>query len=70
VPHPLTGETVVAYVVERADAHVDVDALTARCRDRLARYKCPSRVEVVPTLPHTATGKLRRRELRDRAGRP
>jgi long-chain acyl-CoA synthetase len=70
VPHPLTGETVVAYVVERADAHVDVDALTARCRDRLARYKCPSRVEVVPVLPHTATGKLRRRELRDRAGRP
>ncbi len=66
-PHPLTGETVVAYVVPRSDAQVDTDALATRCRSRLARYKCPSSIEVVPVLPHTATGKLRRRELRDRA---
>lgn len=66
-PHPLTGETVVAYVTERAGASVDVEALTTRCRERLARYKCPTSIEVVPVLPHTATGKLRRGELRDRA---
>jgi long-chain acyl-CoA synthetase len=66
-PHPLTGETVVAYVVPRADATVDVDALAARCRVKLARYKCPTRIEVVDDLPHTATGKIRRRELRDSA---
>jgi long-chain acyl-CoA synthetase len=66
-PHPLTGETVVAYVVPRSGATVDVDALAARCRDKLARYKCPTRIEVTEGLPHTATGKLRRRELRDRA---
>ncbi|MEX1178704.1 MAG: AMP-binding protein [Nitriliruptor sp.] len=67
VPHPLTGETVVAYVVPRADHQVDLDALDDLCRGRLARYKCPSRIEVVPVLPHTATGKLRRRELRERS---
>jgi long-chain acyl-CoA synthetase len=66
VSHPLTGETVVAYVVPRAGASMDVDALAARCRAKLARYKCPTRIEVVDDLPHTATGKIRRRELRER----
>jgi long-chain acyl-CoA synthetase len=68
VPHPLTGETVVASVVARSDAEVDVEALAARCRERLARYKCPTSIEAVPVLPYTATGKLRRHELRRRAG--
>ena len=64
-PHPLSGEAIVAFVVPRAGATVDRDALMARCRERIARYKCPSRIEVTDHLPHTATGKLRRRELRE-----
>jgi acyl-CoA synthetase (AMP-forming)/AMP-acid ligase II len=63
-PHPLTGETVVAHVVPRPGAEVDPDALIARCRTQLARYKAPTRVVVVDRLPHTATGKLRRGMLR------
>lgn len=39
--------------------------LVAFTRDRLAAYKYPRRVHVVSTLPKTATGKIRRRELRD-----
>jgi long-chain acyl-CoA synthetase len=50
-PHPLTGETVVAYVVPRAGATVDTDDLAGRCREKLARYKCPTRLEVVDALP-------------------
>jgi long-chain acyl-CoA synthetase len=65
-PHPLTGETIVAYVVPRPGATVDTDDLAGRCRQKLARYKCPTRLEVVDALPHTATGKLKRGELRDR----
>jgi long-chain acyl-CoA synthetase len=64
-PHPLTGETVVAFVVPRPDHELDADRLQARCRENLARYKCPTRLEVVEELPYTATGKVRRRELRD-----
>jgi long-chain acyl-CoA synthetase len=64
--HPLSGETVVAHVLPRTGAEVDTDALAARCREKLARYKCPSRIEVVDELPQTATGKVRRRELRER----
>jgi long-chain acyl-CoA synthetase len=63
--HPLTGETVIAHVVPRRGEELDPDVLVGHCRQRLARYKCPTRVEVVPALPHTATGKVRRRLLRD-----
>ncbi len=64
-PHPLTGETVVAFVVPRPGQELDQARLQARCRENLARYKCPTRIEVAETLPYTATGKVRRRELRD-----
>lgn len=67
VPHPLTGEEVVAFVVPRPGTEVDPDALLGRCRSQLARYKCPRRIEVRGELPVTATGKVRRRALRDEA---
>ncbi len=63
-PHRLTGETVVAHVVPREGAQIDVGELEARCREQLARYKVPTRIEVVDHLPYTATGKVRRRLLR------
>jgi long-chain acyl-CoA synthetase len=37
------------------------------CRAELAAYKYPRRVEVLADLPKTPTGKLLRRELRERA---
>ncbi|MEX2328887.1 MAG: AMP-binding protein [Nitriliruptoraceae bacterium] len=64
-PHPVTGEAIVAYVVAAPGATIDVDALMARCSGRLARYKCPARIEVVDALPYTASGKVRRMVLRD-----
>ncbi len=64
-PHPVTGEAIVAYVVAAPGATVDVDALMQRCSERLARYKCPERIEVVDSLPYTASGKVRRMVLRD-----
>jgi acyl-CoA synthetase (AMP-forming)/AMP-acid ligase II len=64
VPHTLTGEAVVAYVVPQVGESIDRDALTAHCREHIARYKCPNRIEVVDALPYTATGKVRRVDLR------
>lgn len=37
--------------------------LIARAREELAAYKCPRRIVVVPALPRTANGKIRRRDL-------
>ena len=65
-PDPRWGETVVAVVVPNGDATVDPDEVIAYCRERIAAFKCPHRVEVVAELPRNATGKLLKRELRAR----
>lgn len=59
------GEAVCAAVVLRDGAEVDADALRTHCRETLTGYKVPKQIRVVRTLPRTATGKLRRGELRD-----
>jgi long-chain acyl-CoA synthetase len=64
VPHDRWGETVRAVVVLSEGSHIDGDGVIDFCRDRLAHYKCPTIVDVVDVLPHNASGKLLRRELR------
>jgi long-chain acyl-CoA synthetase len=63
-PHPRTGETVVAYVEAEPGQTLDPEALRAACAKSLARYKCPSHIDVVDELPRTLAGKLVRRDLR------
>ena len=67
VPDEQTGEAVVAFVVANAGAGT-VDTLAGAideyCRTRLARFKHPSRIEVVEGLPHSATGKVAKGRLR------
>ena len=65
VPHPHTGEAVKAYVVLRAGSLVDEETLIDYSLDRLARYKCPSKVIFVEALPRNTSGKLVRRSLDD-----
>lgn len=67
VPDVYRGETVKAFVSLEAGASVEPDELIAFCRERMAAYKYPRSVEVVDELPKTLTGKVLRRELRDRA---
>jgi long-chain acyl-CoA synthetase len=64
VPHPHTGEAVKAYVVLEPSVSADEDDIIAFCTDRLARYKCPSKIMFVTELPHNVSGKLLRRALR------
>ena len=64
VPHPYTGETVRALVVAREGRQIDPDAVIQHAAGRLARFKCPTSVEVVDELPHSATGKVAKGKLR------
>jgi long-chain acyl-CoA synthetase len=64
VPHGYTGEAVKAYVVLEPGAEATEADLVADVQMRLARFKCPSSIEVVPDLPHLLTGKVLRRALR------
>jgi long-chain acyl-CoA synthetase len=63
-PHPHTGEAVRAYVVSRNGVHLDEDAIIDFCRTKLARYKCPSKVLLVDSLPRNISGKVQRYALR------
>ncbi|MDT3397506.1 AMP-binding protein [Streptomyces sp. B1866] len=64
VPHPYRGETVRAFVSLRPGARVSAGELTAYCEQRLAAYKYPRQVDILPELPKTTSGKILRRELR------
>ena len=66
VEDPVTVEAVVAYVVpaDGADAGSVADAVREHCAVRLARFKQPSRIEVVDQLPLTVTGKVQKGRLR------
>ncbi|MGE3619443.1 MAG: class I adenylate-forming enzyme family protein [Acidimicrobiia bacterium] len=66
VPDERWGERVHALVVTRAGVEVDLDALLAHCRSRLAGYKVPKTAELVDELPRNATGKVLRKDLRAR----
>lgn len=58
------GETVHAYVSLHEGRALTADELIAFCRERMARYKCPSKVEILPDLPKNALGKIMKSELR------
>ena len=64
VPHPHSGEAVKAFVVPRAGRAVEEDELIEWCATELARYKCPTKVDVVDEIPRGLGGKVLRRELR------
>jgi fatty-acyl-CoA synthase len=63
-PDPKWGEKVVAVVCRRSDA--TAEELIAFCRERIASYKKPRHVVFIDALPKNASGKVLKRELRDR----
>lgn len=64
VPHPYSGEAVKAFVVLGEGVSAEEDDIIAWCSERVARYKCPSKVMFVDELPQGAGGKVLRRALR------
>ena len=65
-PSERWGEAVKAVVVVRPGFELDADRVVDVCRRNLASYKKPVEVEFVDYLPKGSTGKILRRELRDR----
>lgn len=64
-PDPLFGQVPVAVVVLRQGAADPTDdALAAYCREQLSRFKVPVAFDRRSSLPRTASGKVRRAELR------
>ncbi len=65
-PDEKWGEVPKAYVLLKSECDATAAELIDFCRARLAHFKCPKLVEFGP-LPKTATGKIRKNELRARA---
>jgi fatty-acyl-CoA synthase len=65
VPDEQWGEVGRAFVVRRAGADLDADAVLAHLDGRLARYKLPRAIVFLPELPHNASGKLLKSRLRE-----
>jgi long-chain acyl-CoA synthetase len=51
-------------VLLRPGAQAGEPDLIAHCRARLAAYKCPRQLALLPELPRTASGKVRKLDLR------
>jgi long-chain acyl-CoA synthetase len=67
IPDPQWGELVTACVVLKTGAVLSADDLIAYCRQSLANYKIPRRVEFSETeLPKSGSGKILKRVLRER----
>ena len=63
-PHPEWGQEVVAFVVPVSiDAPPDVAEVRTFLADRLAPFKAPRELILVPEIPRTASGKVRRSAL-------
>jgi fatty-acyl-CoA synthase len=65
LPDEKWGEVGCAVVVTAPDQTLEADDVIDYCRDKLARFKIPARVEFMAELPRNATGKVLKRVLRE-----
>ncbi|HEU4842089.1 MAG TPA: long-chain-fatty-acid--CoA ligase [Ilumatobacteraceae bacterium] len=66
IPDETWGENVTAVIVARAGTTITEAEIVATVRDRLAGYKKPKAVHFIDEMPKTVSGKILKRELRDR----
>ena len=65
IPHEVWGEAVTAFVILHDGQTVSESDLLSFCREKLAGYKCPKAVIFLEKFPHTTSGKILKRKLRD-----
>ncbi len=65
VHHPKWDERPLLLVIRKPDSSVSADDILAYLSDKVAKWWLPDEIKFVTELPHTATGKLLKRKLRD-----
>ncbi len=66
VPHGKWGEVPKALVVLKPGSRIGEEKLLEFCRSVLSHFKCPQSIEFVESLPKTGTGKILKRELKQK----
>ncbi|MEM6857640.1 MAG: long-chain-fatty-acid--CoA ligase [Pseudomonadota bacterium] len=64
IPSEKWGEEVKACCVPKPGMEIDPNDVIAYTRERIAPFKCPKSVDVIPEMPRNASGKILRRQLR------
>jgi fatty-acyl-CoA synthase len=67
VPHPRLAEVPCAYIVLKPGMTCTIEDVKTRCKGKIASFKIPHYLVTVDALPMTASGKVQRVLLRDRA---
>jgi malonyl-CoA/methylmalonyl-CoA synthetase len=65
VPHPDFGESVVAVLVARRGAELDLAQIAGDVAGSLAKFKRPAKLIVLPELPRNTMGKVQKNVLRE-----
>ena len=64
LPHPQWGEAVSAFIKLKPGAQADEAEISEHCRKHLGGFQVPKFIRIMDEMPMTATGKLRKVELR------
>ena len=65
VPHPDFGEGVVGVLVAKPGVTLDTEAISTAIHSKIARFKQPKQLFVLPELPRNTMGKVQKNVLRD-----
>ena len=66
MPHPKWDERPVLFVVRKEGTDCTGGEITEYLTDKIAKWWLPDAVEFVDDIPHTATGKISKKDLRAR----
>ena len=67
IPEAVYGEKVIAFVTLKPGAHISEDAVIDFMKSKTAKFKLPSKIHFVGSIPKTLVGKVLKRELREKA---
>jgi fatty-acyl-CoA synthase len=65
VPHPKWDERPILIVVKKPGTDVSADEILALLAEKVAKWWLPDAIEFVDAIPHTGTGKISKKDLRD-----
>ncbi len=64
IPDGRGSEITILFIKKKEGVNVDEGDMRNYLRDRVARYKIPRRIIIIDEFPKTATGKIKKAELR------
>jgi acyl-CoA synthetase (AMP-forming)/AMP-acid ligase II len=65
IPNDKYGEALLAFIVTTPKGSITAEELVEFCRDKIAGYKIPRKIELIDELPRNPSGKILKKILRE-----